>query len=182
MTRINGTRSLVTRKELPLRTREELELAYTSSCDDKGIDNSRRISIGRVDDGHRFGHVAVMDAHNASCQRALLSMRLLNLGVLALSRPVPGTRFSRREDREKSMPGRNEPSLEDNGKEKELERTVADEPRVSTHEPPIVKGDPGCFVSRSKDISHLGSRPDHFRKILHMINILFSSNFAIFIS
>lgn len=36
----------------------------------------------------RFGHVAVMDAHNASCQRALLLTRLLNLGI-----PLYLTRF-----------------------------------------------------------------------------------------
>ena len=63
----------------------------------------------------RFSHVAVMDAHNASCQRALLLTRLLNLGIpLYLARfPV---RLSHGEDHEECREGT---SLSGEGQRKE---------------------------------------------------------------
>lgn len=81
-----GLRSHVTRKESPPRMRRELELAPAPATIKASIMAGELASVAS------FGHVAVMDAHNASCQRALLSTRLLNLGVRAFI--SPGSRYA----------------------------------------------------------------------------------------
>ncbi|CAL1674609.1 unnamed protein product [Lasius platythorax] len=110
---------------------------------------SRRISIDDDAPMTRFGHVA----RNASCQRALLLTRLLNLEVLLyLARfPVHASLVRRVE-------GHEETSLEGDAdgqqrkERKEPKRTVADEhacPRMRPHG--SLNDDPRRFILRSNE-------------------------------